>query len=71
MNNIKWDTSRYTKFLTFNGNLSTVTYDNSYNGDGREINKKDKAYQAGEFSADSSNTNSGAASGSGSAPAGC
>lgn len=70
-NNIKWDTSRYTKFLTFNGKTSTATYDNSYNGDGREINKKDKAYQAGEFSADEGGNSGGAASGGGSAPAGC
>ncbi len=70
-NNIKWDTSRYTKFLTFNGKTSTATYDNSYNGDGREINKKDKAYQAGEFSADEGGNSGGASSGGGSAPAGC
>lgn len=69
-NNIKWDTSRYTKFLTFNGKTSTATYDNSYNGDGREINKKDKAYQAGEFSADEGGNSGGASSGGGSA-AGC
>lgn len=70
-NNIKWDTSRYTKFLTFNGKTSTAAYDNSYNGDGREINKKDKAYQAGEFSADEGGNSGGASSGGGSAPAGC
>ncbi len=70
-NNIKWDTARYTKFLTFNGKTSTAAYDNSYNGDGREINKKDKAYQAGEFSADEGGNSGGAASGGGSAPAGC
>lgn len=70
-NNIKWDTSRYTKFLTFNGKTSTAAYDNSYNGDGREINKKDKAYQAGEFSADEGGNSGGASSGGGSAPSGC
>lgn len=70
-NNIKWDTARYTKFLTFNGKTSTAAYDNSYNGDGREINKKDKAYQAGEFSADEGGNSGGASSGGGSAPAGC
>ena len=71
-NNINWDTSRYTKFLTFNGKAPTATYDNSYNGDGREINKKDKAYQAGEFSADDgSTTGGGSSTGGGSTPAGC
>ena len=70
-NNINWDTSRYTKFLTFNGKTSTAAFDNSYIGDGREINKKDKAYQAGEFSADAGGNSGGASSGGGSAPAGC
>ena len=48
-NNIKWDTSRYTKFLTFNGKTSTAAYDNSYNGDGREINKKTKLIKLVNF----------------------
>lgn len=77
--NVLWDTSFYTDYLVLRTNIAKGTAsgsslsaaDNEYAGDGREINTEDKNYQAGKDSSSAGGNTGGAASGSGSAPAGC
>lgn len=71
MRNPKWDTARYTKFLTMAApKANSNTYDNEYDGEGKEINTADRNYQAGK-DASSGGNSGGAASGGGSVPGGC
>ena len=71
MRNLNWDTAKYTNFLTMSIKDNSNTYDNEYAGDGREINTEDKNYQAGKDSSSTGGNTGGAATGGGSAPAGC
>lgn len=77
--NVLWDTSFYTDYLVLRTNIAKGTAsgsslpaaDNEYAGDGREINTADKNYQSGAGDTSTGGNTGGAATGGGSAPAGC